>query len=81
MSRPFKPIRFYKGGFIKFFMPWIKESGTPGDTYLLFRGQAVTIEILHEVADLGFPSMLAGPWPLTLKEVFINYARGREGSK
>ena len=65
-----KVPRFSKAAFIKHFMSWIRENGTPGGWYLVFRGQPVTLDLLYEVADFGYPR---GPWLLTIEEVFKNY--------
>ena len=73
-----EPVRFNKAGFLAHFKPWIKEDGTPGDWYLVYRGQPVTWELLNEVADLGFEiddslRFIDGYWLLTIAQVFENY--------
>lgn len=66
MSEKIEPRRFYKGGFVAHFQPWIKPDGEPGDWYLVFNGRAAIHEDVQAVADLGYPR---GPYKLTLTEV------------
>lgn len=74
MSETIKDPRFSKAAFYAHFKPWIKEEATPGDFYLIFKERAATLADLNEVCEMGYPR---GPYVLTIKEVFKNYAQAK----
>ena len=75
MSETIAPIRFSRAGFFHHFEPWIKEDGTPGDFYLTYKGQPVTLTLLKDVVEVGFP--IGNLWRLTVEEVFKNYTTAK----
>ncbi len=73
MSETIEPIRFSRAGFRRHFEPWIRPDATTGEFHLIYKGQPVTMALLKDVVEIGYP--IGNLWRLTVEEVFENYAK------